>query len=381
MTTRVRETVTARPAPSDARDGSVTAGLVCTVSTVKDTLPRVQRFVTDNLAGGVDHMFVLLDGSAPEVRGWLDEQPTVTCVRTDRAWWHGDRPQQLNDRQRINANAILGVLARLGWASWLFHVDGDEVVQLDRERLAAAPESVGAVRLGVLEAVARPHWDGMPTWFKRPLTEAELVLLTTLGVIDKPRNGTYFHGHTDGKCGVRPVPGAWLTLHDPIDDAGSELATYVDAGLRVLHYESYSGEEFVRKWSAMASAGTVRFRPARQSIHQAVKALLDQDLPQEVTERYLMRIFEETTADDLTALRELGLLVEADPSQGTHRPTMLDDAMRAELDEAMAVVTAAPKPPFRPPANRPVGTDGATPRASAPTRPEADQPARSWRRR
>lgn len=347
----------------------MTAGLVCTVSTVKDTLPRVQRFVADNLAGGVDHMFVLLDGPAPEVRGWLDEQPSVTCVRTGKDWWHGERPQQLNDRQRINANAVAAALARVGWAAWLFHVDGDEVVQLDRSRLAGASDAVRAARLGVLEAVAQPHWDGLPTWFKRPLSRSELVLLTTLGVIDKPRNGSYFHGHADGKCGIRPGAGAWLTLHDPVDDTGHELATYVDDGLRVLHYESYSGEEFVRKWLAMAGAGTVRFRPARQSIHHAVKALLDQDLPEEVTERYLMRIFEETTADDLGTLRELGLLVEVDPSQGEHQPAPLDDAMRAGLADAMAEVTAAPKPAFRPPANRPVDRDGAAPQQPAPGKP------------
>jgi hypothetical protein len=345
--------------PNSQTSPSVPDGLVCTVSTVKDTLPRVQRFVTRNLAGGVDHLFVFLEAPDPAVRDWLAAHPHVTSVDTgdDAAWWRGDRPAQLNQRQRINANAAAVVLAGLGWPAWLFHIDGDEVVQVDRERLAAAPAARRAARLGVLEAVAQPHWDGPPTWFKRPLGEPELVLLATLGLIDKPRNGAYFHGHADGKCGIRPGPDAWLTIHDPVDDAGHELATYADDGLRVLHYESYSGDEFVRKWLAMAGAGSVRFRPGRQATLVAVKALLDQRLPTEVTERYLMRIFEETTADDLDTLRDLGLLVEVDPDRGQHRPTPLGDDRRAALDAALAEVAAGPKGRFRPPVNRPVDRD------------------------
>lgn len=337
----------------------MTDGLVCTVSTVKDTLPRVQRWVAANLAGGVDHLFVMLDGSAPQLRGWLDEQPHVTCVRTDSSWWHGERPQQLNERQRINANAIAAVLARAGGAAWLFHIDGDEVAQIDRSRLAAAPPRVAAARLGVLEAVAQPHWDDLPTLFKRPLTDDELVLLTTLGVIEAPRQGAYFHGHADGKCGIRPDSETWLTLHDSMDDAGLAVETFDDPGLRVLHYESYSGEEFVRKWLALLEAGpAARLRPGRQGTQAAVRALRDLALPPEIAERYLMRIFEATTADDLDTLQELGLLVSVDPSAGTHQPADLTAAQRGAWDGALEAISDAPKRQFRPPAKRPIDRDG-----------------------
>lgn len=337
----------------------MTHELVCTVSTVKDTLPRVQRWVAANLAGGVDHLFVMLDGSAPALRGWLDDHPHVTCVRTDASWWQGQRPQQLNERQRINANAVAAALARAGCAEWLFHIDGDEVAQIDRARLADAAPTIPAVRLGVLEAVAQPRWDDLPTLFKRPLSADELSLLATLGVIEAPRQGAYFHGHADGKCGVRPGAGIWLTLHDPIDDDCHGVETYDDPGLRVLHYESYSGEEFVRKWTALLDGGpAARLRPGRQGTHGAIRALLDRRLPPEVTERYLMRIFEETTVDDLDTLQELGLLVSADPDQGDHAPAALDDTTRAALDDALAAVTAEPKAAFRPPAKRPVDRAG-----------------------
>src|SRR5688572_18815172 len=107
--------------------------MLFTASTVKDTLPNVQRFVRGNLAGGVDHMVVLLDAPGAEdqreVRAWLEEQPNVTTVPTDKEWWAGDRPGQLNVRQRTNVNVVKQVLGGFDWAEWLFHIDGDEIVQ------------------------------------------------------------------------------------------------------------------------------------------------------------------------------------------------------------------------------------------------------------
>ncbi len=331
--------------------------LVCTATTAKDTLPRLQRFVARNLAGGVDHLFVFLDAAEPEAKEWLADHPHVTCVRTAKDWWHGDRPGQLNDRQRINANAAQHALAGLGWDAWLFHIDADEVVQVDRSLLAEVGEP--AVRLGVLEAVAQPQWPQDPTYFKRPLADDELGLLTTLGVLDRPSNGAYFHGHTDGKSGVRVGAGRWLTLHDAVGEDGRALAAAEGAGFRVLHYESYSGEDFVRKWISLVEAGpTTKFRPGRQPTLVAVRALLDRGLPREVTERYLMRIFERTTADDLEVLRDLELLVEVDPdAPGGHTPAALDDQQRAALDTALTEVAAAPKERFKPPVNRPVDRD------------------------
>jgi len=189
--------------------------MLFTASTVKDTLPNVQRFVAGNLAGGVDHLFVFLDAPDPEVRAFLDGHPNVTCVRTDKTWWRGDRPEQLNVRQRINANLTKALLSGVEGADWLFHIDADEIAQIDRAALARVPADTRVVRLAPLEAVSRKHWDGDPTWFKRLLGKNDLILLQTLGVLDKPSNGAYFHGHLDGKAGIRPSPDLWLTLHQP----------------------------------------------------------------------------------------------------------------------------------------------------------------------
>jgi hypothetical protein len=323
--------------------------MLFTVSTVKDTLPNVQRFVAGNLAGGADHLFVFLDAADAEVRAWLDEHPGVTCVRTDKSWWHGERPADLNVRQRINANVVKALLSGFDWADWVFHIDGDEIVQLDRALLDTVPASTRVVKLAPLEAVSRMSWDGDPTWFKRLLGKGDLTLLQVLGVIDRPTNGALFHGHVDGKSGVRPALDVWLTLHRGVDASGEELDSFTDDRLRLLHYESFSGEDFVRKWTAILSAGPMaNFRPAREPTAVALNTLIGKGLTEEQVRPYLMRVFERTTADDFDTLRELGLLVEADPAQGTHQPADFPDGAHEQMLAVLERLREEPKRPFHP---------------------------------
>lgn len=319
--------------------------MIATVSTVKDTLANVQRFVRGNLAGGVDHMVVFLDGPDPEVEAWLATQEHVTHLVADDAWWGGKRPADLNDRQRLHANITKAVLTVVPGVDWLFHVDADEICQIDRAAIAAVPASYDAVRLAPLEAVSRPHWDASPTWFKRLLGEADLRLLEVLGVIEKPANGQYFHGHVEGKTATRPRLDRWLTIHRTVDEQRDEVPHFKAPGLTVLHYESYSGEDFVRKWSAMLAAGPeISLRPVRERTKAAVQALIGKPLSPEVRERYLSRIFAATTEDDFDTLRELGLLVEVDPDRGTHTPQPF--AAKDDLAAALAALADQPKGVF-----------------------------------
>ena len=248
--------------------------MIATVSTVKDSLAGVQRFVRGNLAGGVDHMVVLLDAPDPDVEAWLAAQDNVTHVVTDEAWWGDERPADLNDRQRIGANLVKALFTVVPGVDWVFHVDGDEICQIDRSVMDRVPADQEAVRLKPLEAVSRKHWEASPTWFKRLLRKADLELLEVLGVIEKANNGQYFHGHVEGKTATRPRLDRWLTIHRTVDEKRDEVPHFEAAGLRVLHYESYSGEDFVRKWSAMLAAGpNVSLRPVRERTKQAVAAL------------------------------------------------------------------------------------------------------------
>ena len=324
--------------------------MLVTASTILDTPANVRRFVADNLAMGVDHMVVFLDDPSArdqdQIADELSRHRHVTYIPAGKGWWAGDRPQGLNVRQRINANVALELLADMEWAEWVFHVDGDEVVALDREVLASVPAGTDAAWLTPLECVSRFGATERPTLYKRLLDDGDLNLLHTLGVLSRPTNRAYFHGHVLGKSGVRPGSGLRLTLHDAVTASGDRVPRHEDTRLRVLHHDAVSGEEFVRKWTAILAAGPAKFRKDRAPTVNALRTLTGKNIPEPIAEKYLRRIYEATTEDDVTTLHELGLLEEVDPGLGTHVPRPIPDSDRATLAERIAEVRQVPKRGF-----------------------------------
>lgn len=347
-----------------------------TATTVKDTLPNVQRFVRRNLNGGADHLVVFLDAKDPEVQEWLDEHPHVSCVPTHEGWWR-TRPDNLNVRQRIHANIVRSLMTVLDPGGWSCHIDADEVVWLDREQLDALGPEVPVVLMKPLEAVSRLHWDGEVTEFKRLLEPEDLTLLSVLGVIDEPKNPVYFHGHTTGKSAMRPALDRWHTLHAVVDAERKELAATSPPWARVLHYESVSGDEFVRKWTTMLAAGKMaNFRPGREPTAVALRALIAKGLTEEQARPYLTRIYERTTRDDVETLRELGLLEEIDPDAGERSPEPLGDERRRVLDAMLAAVRDERKRTFQldTPVSDAVEVMGRVARAAGQEPPSAPEP-------
>lgn len=341
--------------------------MLLTASTVKDSQDNVEFFVAANLASGVDHMVVFLDAPREEeqqrVATWLDAHPHVTCVPTTRRdWWVDGRPTGLNVRQRINANWARLLLEPFAWAEWLFHVDGDEVACLDRDALAEVPAATDAVWLAPWEAVSEWDREGRPTRFKRLLGDDDLNLLQVLGVLPEPSNQAYFHGHVMGKSGVRPGSGHGLTLHEAVSTDGRPLPRHEDPRLKVLHYDAPSGEEFVRKWTALAQAGPARYRASRAPAARALRTLVARDMPEEARRTCLRRIYDRTTRDDVDLLADLGLLAEAVPEQAGSAPRPLPpgaaEALAARVDELRTApkadllvgggATAPGRPPRRP---------------------------------
>jgi len=326
------------------------SGMLFTATTLRDSPDNVRFFVAANLASGVDHMFVFLDAprepGQQEVADFLGAHDRVTCLRTGKGWWGNDRPAGLNVRQRVNANWARAALEPFAWAEWLFHVDGDEVALLDRDALASVPAETDAVWLPPLEAVSQARPESRPTLFKRLLDKADLNLLRVLGALDSPSNQAYFHGHVMGKSGIRPASGLGLTLHDAVSPEGVPQDRHRHPALRLLHYDAVSGDEFVRKWSALADAGHTRYRSSRAPMARALKTVVEKDLPDEVREKYLHRIYELTTRDDVELLCELGLLEEIDPVQGGQQPRDLPDGAADALAERVEQLRAEPKRPF-----------------------------------
>ncbi len=62
----------------------------------------------------------------------------------------------------------------------------------------------------------------------------------------------------------------------------------------MLHYESYSGDEFVRKWTALlrSGGGPVFQRTHRAPMRDAIGALLELDLEPAETEGLLTTLYE-----------------------------------------------------------------------------------------
>lgn len=320
-------------------------------STVKDSLEHVRRYVEGNLAGGVDHLVVFLDAPSDEGQGevlaHLEQHPRVSVVRAGGAWWGGERPRELNVRQCINANLTRRVLADLGLGhGWLLHVDGDEVVRVDRSALAAVPEQTTALRLAVREAVSSSSWEGQPTTWKRELEEDDLALLHGLGLLAEASNQSWIRGHVMGKSAVRIAADRWLTLHKVAREDGSHDPGLEDEAWVVHHYESYSLEDFCRKWTAMVASGPrAAYRAERRQTARTLRQLISRGLEPEALRRQLERFYRAHVEEPLADLRDLRVVEEVDPLQPLPGcPTSPGAVPVEELSRALEEWRGRPKP-------------------------------------
>ncbi|MGI9156132.1 MAG: glycosyltransferase family 2 protein [Marmoricola sp.] len=324
--------------------------LVCTVSTVKDTRRNVEAFVGRNLAAGVDHMFVFLDAPDPETQGWLDQHPHTTAIPTGDAYGAGTPPDDLNLRQSTNANLANCLLAPFDRVRWLFHIDGDECLDVDRTLLLGLDDSARSVRLHCLEAVSQRHREGEVRHFKRVLPDDDLHLLATLGVIEQPTNRSYFNAHITGKSGFRPSIDIRVRVHNAEGPDGVAIEGFQAPGLRLLHYESFSGEEFVRKWAAhLSGPNRAKFRAPRDQLRGAVKAILDNDVLSEARKRdLLMQVYQRLVEDDFATLQELGYLVSPTPENHRHLPQSFTREERSLMSAYLERLLDADKGYFNP---------------------------------
>lgn len=322
--------------------------MICTVSTVKDSPENVSRFVSRNLSAGADHMFVFLDEPDAGVEELLRDHEHVTTVVTDESYWGGSRPDNLNVRQVVNANLTNCLLAPLEWPTWLFHIDGDECLDVDKDWLLNAPTSVRSVRLAPLEAVSLAEPVGEVVQFKRLLDRHELALLYTLGLIDDRLNQEYFHGHVRGKSGIRPALDIKLRVHGTRGRVGEKVEQATGTHLRLLHFDSYSSDEFVRKWLAHGGTSAASARDRTAAVRSAVHAVsANPSLSEDRRRHYLREIFTRWVEDPVETLGELGYLVEV-PPKTSEVPTPLVPDQRIELGQLLGQLLARKKDAYVP---------------------------------
>ncbi|GAA4113330.1 hypothetical protein GCM10022215_10470 [Nocardioides fonticola] len=366
--------------------------MLIAVSTVMDTVEHVRRHVAGNLAGGADHVVVFLDrprgAGQAEVAAFLDEHPHATGVRAGVDWWGEERPRELNERQCTNANLAKQVLADAGLRGWVAHIDGDEILRCDRGVLDGLSSAQTAVRFAVRETVSRRSWDGEPTWFKRLLPDADLHLLHGLGLIAEPTNQAYLSGHLMGKSAARIEAPVWLTLHKVVDAAHVGLEPVEDeTAFELFHYESYSAEEFARKWTAMVASGPrASYRAERRSTAATMRALINRGLEPAALERRIVAYYERFLLEDAEALHDLGVLVETDPLRPRDPARVPEPVAGDVLAAGFEAAAGRPKAPFfhgTSPGGRGLASAGSDTRSDARSDTDAGSDAgrRGWRRR
>jgi hypothetical protein len=318
--------------------------MITTVSTVKDDLPRLERWIDRNLAAGVDRMLVFVDDrDDTQTAEALNARRGVVAVDA-ATWWGDDFPPKLNARQRVNANAALAVVRESDPRGWVFHIDGDEVLHLDRERLLGLEDEVVAVVLSPLEALAQWEWpNDEVTVFKRLLADEELNLLHLLGMLERPDNHAYFRGHTVGKAGLRASTDAWLDIHRVVDDSRTPVDAHRAPWLQVLHYESHTLEEFLRKWSNHITSGhRLVARSERRRLASAMQAEGWKEWPAEVVDEVRRELFAATALDDREGLDRLGLLVTPVMPDGPVAPAPSDPHL-LEIEQQLALLASTDK--------------------------------------
>lgn len=304
---------------------------VVAVSTVKADPDQAERFVRRNLGAGVDHILVFLDDPKGPSRQVFEDHPHVTVVRTGARYWNGTRPPRVSDRLRINMNVANAVLATVPSVAWLISIDSDEAVCIDRDALIKSRER--AVLLSVLEAVSKRTWrDDEPTLFKSRPTDGELAALAAMGVILEPDLAFYFRGHQEGKSALRPDLRVRMRVHSVVDEAGKGLARSAP-DMHVLHYESHSLDDFVRRWKDYepGRAHLRTHRDERKLIGIALHTLHHhKSLSERERARLIKHLFDREVADDARTLKKMGLAGPAPKREYQPRPLPAADLNQIE---------------------------------------------------
>lgn len=260
------------------------------VTTVKSSIAVICHFLDHHLALGARQIHVFLDDAdaadVDALRRRYDRG--VSVLLCDAAYWrsvHGvDRPENVEARQRMNADHALA-LARRDGDDWIAHVDIDEYLRVQGSLpavLAAMPADTNVVRMDVLEAIPRAlemhdvfdirHFKFLPyavslgdaSYRLSDRVRRAIVLLfdrLVLSLGNKTgetgaRHGfhNFYNAHMMGKCITRVSADVrTLRLHFPWFVQGVRARVRSTPDCRMMHFESCSFSEWVQKWRRRSS--------------------------------------------------------------------------------------------------------------------------------
>jgi hypothetical protein len=214
--------------------------------------------------------------------------------------------------------------------------------------VSTVKDDVDAGRLAPLVALSQWEWpDDAVTVFKRLLAPEELNLLHLLGMLDRPANDAYFRGHTTGKAGLRLSSDGWFEIHRVVDRQRAPVDALRAPWLQVLHYESHTFEEFVRKWANHTTSGhRLVARSERRRLASAMTAEGWERWPPAVADQVRRDLFAATALDDRAGLERLGLLVTPVTVPGPAAPPPEDPHLDG-IRDALTALASTDRSRFR----------------------------------
>lgn len=190
---------------------------------------------------GICHFFIHIEDT-PELLPFLQAEPYRSLVTVTQKGDSGpfkDNYWTLQDRQRAHVNHSLARCRDFG-IEWLFHVDDDELIWLDRpfrEIVASAPRGSTNLTFSNLEAIPTSVEPG--NYFQQIRTFTKKRMLA----------------YVNGKPAGRTLSS--VKLDGPHRFSGPSYAVPVHEGV-ILHYESCDFNQWVAKFRNQVDCGAER---------------------------------------------------------------------------------------------------------------------------
>lgn len=265
-------------------------GFLASVSTIHDNIENIRFFISENRKAGIDHFFIFLETQDKEVINYLDDLEFVSIIPSYKL---DVKFKALNPRQRFNATFINEFLSsRYSCDVWLTHIDGDEVIYIDKELLFKQEKNIKQVNLQPAESIITENYNNKYTegLFKGKLTEQQLNLCFALQFINKPELKKWLRGYINHKYIARVRKGIRFDIHNTKHNKNSQK---VIDNFFIKHYESTDENEFLRKWLTKRnnSAGNTGVRLERCILRDSIDVICSLEINKEQKEKHLKKIY------------------------------------------------------------------------------------------
>lgn len=249
---------------------------VGTATTLKTSLHQSLQFAAYHHHLGVDEVIMFFDDPEDLAAATLHGKPGITVIKCDSDHWNllnhtRGRPETVQERQITNMNWL--IQERAVDLDWIIHIDSDELIWAPdglHRTLQNEGSKTSVLQLTTMEAVP-PHPDLSDPFKEVTLFREHLPhryplakrLHVGSGFIDSEG---FFRGHTQGKPAVR-LDGVVtaVKIHRAVEMDKSRFTKKISEGMRVLHYDAGSFDQWLAKWRDRAGFARDRHSKGRRA--------------------------------------------------------------------------------------------------------------------